>query len=73
MLVFVGVLDVDVKPFGPVHAYVAPATAGVLRFRSLPTQSGVFPVATGVAGIGFTTTFRVPAALVHPFTVIVTE
>jgi hypothetical protein len=37
-----------------------------------PTQYGPLFVAEGVAGIGFTTTFVVPAGLVQPFTVTVT-
>ena len=61
------------KPFGPVHAYVAPATVGVEREIVAPAQYGPPLLAVGVAGTGFTTTLVVPAALVQPFTVTVTE
>jgi hypothetical protein len=63
----------EVNPPGPVHEYVAPATLGVVRFNEAPTQRGPLLAAVGVAGLAFTTTVVVPAALVHPFTVIVTE
>ena len=38
-----------------------------------PSQYGPPFEAVGVAGVGFTTTFVVPAAEVQPLTVIVTE
>jgi hypothetical protein len=63
----------EVKPFGPVQAYVALATAGVEREIVPPSQYGPLLDAPGVAGIGFTTTLVVPAADVHPLTVTVTE
>jgi hypothetical protein len=63
----------EVNPPGPVHEYVAPATLGVVKFNAAPTQRGPLLAAVGVAGFAFTTTDVVPAALVHPFTVIVTE
>ena len=62
-----------VKPFGPVQAYVVPATAAVERLIVSASQYVVVPVTTGVAGVGFTVTFAVPAADVQPATVIVTE
>jgi len=62
-----------VKPFGPVQAYVAPATVGVDREMVEPAQYGPPFEAVGVAGVGFTTTEVVPAAEVQPLTVIVTE
>src|SRR5213078_1436929 len=46
----------DVKPFGPVHEYVAPATAGVLSAMVAPAQYGPPLLAVGVAGIALTTT-----------------
>ena len=61
------------KPFGPVHAYVAPATVGVEREIVAPAQYGPPFDAVGVAGIGLTTTLVVPAAEVQPETVTVTE
>ena len=67
-----GVLNVEVKPLGPVQLYVAPATVGVLKFNVAPTHRGPLLLAAGVAGNALMTTVVVPAALVHPFTVIVT-
>jgi hypothetical protein len=69
----VGVRSADVKPFGPVHEYVAPLTRGVDSEIVPPSQYGPPFDAVGVAGVGFTTTFVVPAAEVQPLTVIVTE
>src|SRR4030095_6206569 len=68
----VGCLNADVNPLGPVHVYVAPATVGVDKLIVPPTQYGPVLLAVGVAGNGLTTTVVVPAALVHPLTVIVT-
>ena len=61
------------KPFGPVHEYVAPLTVGVDSEIVAPSQYGPPFDAVGVAGVAFTTTFVVPAAEVQPFTVTVTE
>jgi hypothetical protein len=69
----VGFCCEEVKPFGPVHAYVAPVTAGVLSAIVAPAQYGPPLLAVGVAGIALTTTFVVPAADVQPLTVTVTE
>jgi hypothetical protein len=69
----VGFCSADVKPFGPVHEYVAPATVAVLREIVAPSQYGPLFEAVGVAGVALTTTFVLPAAEVQPFTVIVTE
>jgi hypothetical protein len=69
----VGFCNEDVKPFGPVHAYVAPLTVGVLSWIVEPAQYGPPFVAVGVAGVALTTTLVVPAAEVQPLTVIVTE
>jgi hypothetical protein len=69
----VGFWSEDVKPFGPVQAYVAPLTDGVFSWIVAPAQYGPPFVAVGVAGVALTTTFVVPAADVQPFTVIVTE
>src|SRR5438034_2930822 len=63
----------ELKPFGPVHAYVALATVGVKSEIVAPSQYGPPFVAVGVAGVAFTTTFVVPAAEVQPLTVTVTE
>ena len=69
----VGFCRADVKPFGPVHAYVAPVTVGVESAIVAPAQYGPPFDAVGVAGIGFTATVVVPAAEVQPDTVTVTE
>lgn len=68
-----GFCAVDVNPPGPVHAYVAPVTAGVERFNVEPAQIGPLLVGAGVAGIAFTVAVVVPDALVQPLTVTVTE
>src|SRR6266513_3677843 len=69
----VGFCCAEVKPFGPVHAYVAPLTNAVESEIVAPSQYGPPLLAVGVAGVALTTTFVVPAAEVQPFTVIVTE
>jgi len=70
----VGFCCVEVKPFGPVHAYVAFATVGVESAIALPSQNGPLLLAAGVAGTAvLTTTLVVPAAEVQPPTVMVTE
>src|SRR4051794_41924969 len=69
----VGFCCVDVKPFGPVHAYVAPLTNGVESEIVAPSQYEPPFEAVGVAGVALTTTFVEPAALVQPLTVIVTK
>src|SRR6184192_3488989 len=63
----------DVKPFGPVHEYVAPETNAVDSEIVAPSQYGPPLLAVGVAGVALMTTFVVPAAEGQPFTVIVTE
>src|SRR5204863_1208816 len=69
----VGFCSDEVKPFGPVHEYVAPATVGVESAIVAPSQYGPPLDALGVAGVALTTTLVVPAADVQPFTVMVTE
>jgi hypothetical protein len=68
----VGFCEEEENAFGPVHVYVAPATAPVLKLSDEPAHTGPLSLATGVTG-GFTTTVVVPAILVHPLTVTVTE
>ena len=63
----------EVKPFGPVHAYVAPLTVGVESEIVAPAQYGPPFVALGVNGVALMTTFVLPAAEVQPLTVTVTE
>jgi len=69
----VGFCSAEVKPFGPVHEYVAPLTVGVESAIVAPSQYGPPLLAVGVAGVALTTTFVVPAAEVQPLTVTVTE
>jgi len=69
----VGFCSADVKPFGPVQAYVAPLTVGVESAIVAPEQYGPPFDAVGVAGTALTTTLVEPAAEGHPFTVTVTE
>jgi len=69
----VGFWRVEVKRFGPVQAYVAPATVGVVRLSVPPAQIGPLFAAVGVAGIALTVATVVPAADVQPATVTVTE
>src|SRR3954465_9763144 len=69
----VGFWRAEWKPFGPVHAYVAPATVGVESTIVAPSQYGPPFDAVGVAGVAFTTTDVVPAAEVQPLVVTVTE
>lgn len=52
---------------------MAPETAGVERLMVVPVQTGELLLAVGVAGSELTTTVVVPATLVHPATVRVTE
>src|SRR5256885_484437 len=69
----VGFCSDEVKPFGPVHAYVAPAMVVAWSCTVAPLQYGPVFVACGVAGLALTTTLVVPAAEGQPLTVTVTE
>src|ERR1051325_11271265 len=69
----VGFCSADVKPFGPVHAYVAPATVGVASEIVAPSQYGPPLDAVGAAGVALTVTLVLPAAEVQPLTVTGTE
>jgi hypothetical protein len=60
-LVIDGFCCAEVKPFGPVQLYVAPATAVVDKLMVCPTQMGELLDATGVVGIGLTVTATDPA------------
>src|SRR5438552_1119365 len=62
----VGFCSEEVKPLGPVHAYVAPATAGVVSEIVPPTQTAPPLLAAGVAGIGLTATVVLPGVEVQP-------
>src|ERR1035437_1733371 len=68
-----GFCKVDENALGPVQLYVAPVTVGVDKFNVENAQTGVLLLAVGVTGMGFTTTDVVPAKLVQPPTVSVTE
>ena len=68
----VGLWRLDTNPLGPVHEYVAPETAGVVRFRVCPEQIGPLLLAVGAAGMGLTTTVVGAGSEVHPLTVAVT-
>jgi hypothetical protein len=59
----VGFCAVDVKVLGPVQAYVAPTTDGVLRLSGEPAHTELLLLAVGVAGIALTVAVVVPAAL----------
>src|SRR5260370_39881391 len=52
----VGFCNAEVKPFGPVQAYVAPPTAGGESAIVAPSQYGPPVDAVGVAGGALTTT-----------------
>jgi len=73
MFALVGFCSADTKAFGPVQLYVAPATVGVVRVKVVPEQTGLLLPAVGVEGIGLTVTTTIPAALVQPPTVTITE
>src|ERR1043165_5840302 len=69
----VGFCSAEVKPFGPVHAYVAPATVAVDSAIVPPTQYGPPFVGAGVVAALLTTTFVLPASDVQPGAVTMTE
>lgn len=71
--VIVGFCVVDVKPLGPLQLYVAFAIVFEVRVMLDPVQTGLLDEVAGVAGVGFTITVVVAAALGQPLTVIVTE
>ena len=64
-LLIVGVCEVDVKLFGPVQLKVNPPGLA-LNVRFWPAHTGALEVTVGEAGVLFTTTLIVPAALLHP-------
>ena len=65
----VGFCSDDVKPFGPVHEYVAPATAGVESWIVPPTQYGPPFEAVGAVMLVMLTVF-VPMTAEHELVVI---
>ena len=54
LLATVGFCAADVKLFGPVQLYVAPASVGVLKVSAEPAHTGPLFPAVGVEGIAFT-------------------
>lgn len=72
-LAIVGFCWVEVNPFGPVHAKVAPVVGKVaVSFREFPAQSGTLTLATGVAGAAETVTLVLAGKLAQPLMVAVT-
>src|SRR5437763_9698045 len=69
----VGFCSEDVKPFGPVQAYVAPGTAAVDSEIVPPAQYGPPFAGAGVAALALTTTSVAPASEVQPLVVTTTE
>ena len=67
-----GVWEEDVKPLGPVQLKIV-AVPAALRLKFNRAQIGELLVTVGDEGIGLTITAIVPAGLVHPRTVCVTE
>ena len=72
-LVILGFCRVEVNELGPVQLYVAPDKVGVVRLIVDPAHTGELLPAVGVEGTEFTTTVVLPAKLVQPDTVTVTE
>ena len=68
-----GFCNVEVKLFGPVQLYVAPATVLAVKFKTVPAQIAELLPAVGAAGVGFTITVVVPMELEQPATVTVSE
>src|SRR5438045_856136 len=63
----------EVKPFGPVHEYVAPATVEAKRLIVSPLQNGPPLPAAGADGAALTITFVVAGADGQPLTVAMSE
>lgn len=72
-LIMEGSSSPELKLFGPVQVYVAPATVFDVRLSVCPAQIGLLLPTVGAAGVGLITTFVVLCGLVHPPTVIVNE
>ena len=56
----------EVKLFGPLHAYVAPPSVLAVKLRVCPEQIELLLPSVGDEGGGFITTTAVLMALVHP-------
>ena len=68
----VGFWAEEVKPPGPVHAYVAPDTVVAYKFNVEPSHTAPPVLAVGVEGMALTVAAVVPAEEVQPLTVAVT-
>ncbi len=55
----VGFCNVEVKEFGPVHEYVAPAIALAVKLSGEPTQAGLLLETVGAGGVGAAVTVTV--------------
>jgi hypothetical protein len=61
-----GFCNAELKLFGPVQEYVAPAIKLAVKFKVLPSQIGPLLPAVGAIGVGFTTTRVVAGELEQP-------
>ena len=68
----VGFCTLEVKPFGPVHAYVVMPAGPPVRFTVEPTQTGPLFVAVAT-GRALITTVVVAAIEVHPVELVTTR
>ena len=73
LLAMVGFCEEELKPFGPLHVYVAPAMFEAVSKTFDPSHNGLLLPVVGDAGIELTTMVIVPGELVQPFPVAVTE
>ena len=67
-----GFCDEELNPFGPVHAYVAPAMFDAVSETFDPSHNGLLLPVVGDAGMALTAMTAFAGALVQPFTVAVT-
>jgi hypothetical protein len=58
-LAIVGFWAEEMKPLGPVHAYVAPVTVEAVKFNVVPAQIGPLFPTVGAEGIALTVTLTV--------------
>ena len=72
LFAIVGFCNEELNPFGPVHAYVAPAMFDAVSKTFDPSHNGPLFPGVGGTGMGLTTATALPAGLVQPFTVAVT-
>jgi hypothetical protein len=72
LFVIAGFCNEELNPFGPLHAYVAPAMLEAVSETFDPSHNGLLLPAVGDAGMGLTTATALAAELVQPFAVAVT-